>query len=137
MSALGDSAWCERWLDTATQGITGTILFDQSVFHTLKDGWPGYVGVRYGKGILHAGETDYVFLTFLAESADGTYALYLAPCSELFARAVVAFIEAKLPPARFVRDEGFLSELSWLLLPVVSHLVAEEHFFSFNQIRYV
>lgn len=137
MSVLGDSSWCERWLPVVTETITGTILFDRSVFHTIKDGWQPYVSVRYAKGVLQTVGTDYVFLTFLVESADGSHSLYLCPCSELFVRATVAFIERKFSPTRFVRDERFMNELSWLLPPVVSHLVAEEQFFSFNQIRYL
>ena len=137
MAVMGNSDWCDQWLAAVTDDIVGTILFDESVFHTLKDGWPQHLNVRYCKGVLTEGGKRHVFLVFLGESKNGTYSLYLSPCSKLFMDALSVYIRQKLPADRFVYDETFMREMDWLIPPVVSHLLAEDRSFSFNHIRYV
>lgn len=138
MTALGRSPWADAWLDHAFDGVFSTVSFDRSLYLTLKESWPLFQSVRYDKGVLHAGESRWVFLAFLCGSADGTFSLFIAPCSEMCVNAVHAFIRHRLDGEKFRHDPEFLVELQResILNLIVSHLFAEEHYFSFNALRY-
>jgi len=136
MSVLTVGSWADQWLQPITDVATGTILFDHSLYHTLKNGWTQFEAIRYAKGVLVSEHQKHVFLTFLCLSKDGTYALFFAPCSELQVRAAFAFIEQKCSPERFVQDDTFMAEIREIVSPVLTHLLNEEHFFSFNDLAY-
>ena len=136
MNVLTIGAWVDQWLESITEVATGTILFDRSLYHTLKDGWMQFESIRYAKGVLVSDKQKHVFLTFLCLSKDGIYSLFFAPCSELQVGAVVAFIEQKLSPERFIQDDSFMQEIQDIVTHVVTHLLNEEHYFSLNELAY-
>ena len=136
MQALTNAEWSDQWIEPISEISIATILFDRSLVQTLKDGWNQFEEVRYAKGTLSGHAATHVFLAFLCQSADETYSLFFMPCSELQIRAVDAYIRTKLDGEKFIHDNEFLSSIPEIVSPIVSHLFAEEQFFSLNGLSY-
>jgi hypothetical protein len=133
---LANGDWCDRWLPVIGDEFLCVILFDLSLSRTLRDGWPEFQTIHYAKGTLSDGSVRSSFLTFLGIRPDKTCAVYVVPCTEMFEGAVVSFIRHRLDESRFVQNDQFLRELQDAVPVVVQHLLAEEFFFSLNQLRY-
>lgn len=130
-----DEAWWESWLEPS-------ILWLSKIDHSLSTfllHCSRQREVRYSHGTLHDGDRQVHFVSFLTRGFDQAHwGLHIGFCGELTVNACLQVIQHKFASNDIVFDrEPFEGDLAIALRTIVTHMMRDEFFFSFNQLSYL
>lgn len=132
MVLMATKRWSSKWGDTVEKYSEKTVLMDLSPFkHIQRTLLSQYETVNL---YLVSLKPEIVTLTFLCERGNKR-TIFLAPCSELMAKAIVFFMEYyDVWDSVSQNPEKFDSHKQDINL-VLKHLLEEEKFFNFNALQ--
>lgn len=135
MSLLADPAWEDRWLVPLMRCGPVTILMDVDPFVHFRHWADLGLQVRYCFVEATAGGESRVGFTFLCRDPTGRSSLddavFVAVCSDLQADAL-SLVLRKQWPGMAQEDNTVATDRMPMLSVILSHLIAEETYFSFT-----
>lgn len=129
-----DAAWRDAWLEPSILWLS---KIDHSI-STFLQHCSRQQEVRYSNGTLHDGNREIHFVSFLTRGFDQVHwGLHIGFCGELTVSACLQVIQHKFASNDIVFDrEPFEGDLAIALRTIVTHMIRDEFFFSFNQLSY-
>lgn len=137
MAVFGDETWRSEWLAGLSEMTLFSVLVDLDLFEHLRiwsaQGEPSF---RYALMVL---PDDHVPNRVFALQPDGAKSLFLAPCSDILAKALTVFLREHVPQRDVFReDTSFLEAIDQAAVGVLlGHLLREEAFFDFGAGRFL
>lgn len=125
-TARYDANWWNQWGNVfATYCTTACLLLDISPLYYIEKVFPGDAELLYGKMDIKMEEQVKSCLLFQVKHSDQTMALIVAPCGEIYARALHHYIETRYHSFRNKID--LAGEHLRNIPTILSHIFREEH----------
>ncbi|NQE35558.1 hypothetical protein [Microcoleus asticus] len=135
MILMATKQWTNKWREVINKVGQKTILFDLSPFeHIERTLINRYEQINLNLVSLQSEEISVITLVFSCER-DNDSILFLAPCSELTASAIIYFVESFKLGEKLSQDAEKFEHYKADVSLVLKHLMQEEMCFSFNAMQ--